>query len=215
MSDSRRGERRIRFVPGFLIVRRWPASMTAGTPMLRAPRRTARNVGWKMLRWTDEQLAAYRKLQGDRADAKREATAKAPGRSKHRNKRTEIGGAKFDSKAEAARWVQLRRMEEAGLIRDLRRQVSFELAPAVKIQGRRRMSPPLRYFADFVYQQDDKEIIEDVKGQEKVTEGYRIKRHLMAVLGYHIVEVRGSAARRAAGKIESAVPDLDRTPGAA
>ena len=168
-----------------------------------------------MLRWSEEQLAAYRKLQGDLSEAKKEATAKAPGRSKHRNKRTEIAGIKFDSKAEAARWVQLRRMEEAGLIQDLRRQVSFELAPAVKIPGKHRMSPPLRYFADFVYCQDGKEIIEDVKGQEKVTEGYRIKRHLMAVAGFHIVEVRKSATRRAAGKIGAVVPDLDRTPGAA
>lgn len=76
------------------------------------------------------------------------------------------------------------------MIQNLRRQVSFELAPAVKISGKARMSPPLRYFADFVYEQDDKQVIEDVKGQAKVTEGYRIKRHLMALLGHHIVEVR-------------------------
>lgn len=165
-----------------------------------------------MLRWSEEQLAAYRNLQGDRAEAKKEAMAKKPGRAKYRNKKTEINGAKFDSKAEAARFVQLKRMEEAGLIQDLRRQVSFELAPAVMIAGK-RMSPPLRYFADFCYVQDGKQVIEDVKGH--LTDVYKVKRHLMAVLGYHIVEVRGSAARRAAGKIESAVPDLDRTPGAA
>ena len=50
----------------------------------------------------------------------------------------------------------------------------------------------MRYFADFVYEQDGKQIIEDVKGQDKVTEGYRIKRHLLAVAGIHIVEVRKS-----------------------
>ena len=134
-----------------------------------------------MLRWTDEQLAEY---QG-----RRKATeAEAPARPKYRNKKTEIGGVKFDSKAEASRFVELKRMEEAGLISNLKRQVSFELAPAVKIPGKRRMSPPLRYFADFVYEQDGKQIIEDVKGVE--TEGYRIKRHLMAVAGFHIVEVR-------------------------
>lgn len=163
-----------------------------------------------MLRWTDDQLAAYRKLQSDRAEAKKEATAK-PGRAKYRNKKTEIGGVKFDSKAEAARFVQLKRMEEAGMIHDLRRQVPFELAPAVRIAGK-RMSPPLRYFADFVFVQDGKEVIEDVKGV--VTEAYRIKRHLMAVAGYHIVEVRKSSTRRKAGKIASVAPDLDRTPGA-
>ena len=151
-----------------------------------------------MLRWTDEQLAAYQKMQGDRADVKKAAREidDPPARSKHRNKRTEIGGIKFDSKAEGARFVQLRRMQEAGLISNLKRQVSFELAPAVKIPGKHRMSPPLRYFADFTYEQDGKTIIEDVKGQDKVTEGFRIKRHLMAVAGYHIVEVRKSRTRK-------------------
>lgn len=138
-----------------------------------------------MLRWTDEQLA---ECQGGR----KATEAEAPARPKYRNKKTEIGGVKFDSKAEASRFVELKRMEEAGLISNLKRQVSFELAPAVKIHGKRRMSPPLRYFADFTYEQDGKTIIEDVKGQDKVTDGYRIKRHLLAVAGIHIVEVRKS-----------------------
>lgn len=138
-----------------------------------------------MLRWTDEQLAEY---QGRR----KAPEAEAPARPKYRNKKTTVGGRVFDSKAEASRFVELKRMEEAGLISNLKRQVSFELAPAVKIPGKRRMSPPLRYFADFTYEQDGKTIIEDVKGQDKVTEGYRIKRHLLAVAGIHIVEVRKS-----------------------
>lgn len=149
-----------------------------------------------MLRWSEEQLAAFRDVQRNAIEVKKARKAEEQARAKYRNKKTEIGGAKFDSKAEASRFVQLRRMQEAGLIEDLRRQVSFELAPAVKIPGKGRMSPPLRYFADFVYRQDGKQIIEDVKGV--VTEGYRIKRHLMAVMGYHIVEVRKSATRRSA-----------------
>ena len=147
-----------------------------------------------MLRWSEEQLAAFREVQRNAIEAKQARKAEEPARPKYRNKKTEIGGVKFDSKAEAGRWVQLRRMQEAGLIEDLRRQVSFELAPAVRIPGKGRMSPPLRYFADFVYVQDGKQVIEDVKGV--VTEAYRVKRHLMAVMGYHIVEVRKSATRR-------------------
>jgi hypothetical protein len=44
--------------------------------------------------------------------------------------------------------------------------------------------------ADFVYREADAAAltIEDVKGT--VTEGYRIKRHLMAVLGFEIKETR-------------------------
>lgn len=142
-----------------------------------------------MLRWTDEQLAAYRKQQQDIADVRKEATAKPQARPKYRNKKTEIGGVKFDSKAEASRFIALKRMEEAGLITDLRRQVPFELAPAVHLPGKCRMSPPLRYFADFVYVQDDRQIVEDVKGF--ITEVYRIKRHLLKALhGIDIVEVK-------------------------
>lgn len=79
-------------------------------------------------------------------------------------------------------------MQGAGLISNLRCQVAFELAPGVVINGRRR--PPLRYVADFVYLEvgSTRDTIEDVKG--KVTEGYRIKRHLMASLGFEIKEVR-------------------------
>lgn len=151
-----------------------------------------------MLRWSEEQLREHHAKRQGRAAAMAEAKAHQADmpRSKHRNKRCEISGEKFDSKAEGARFVQLRRMQEAGIISNLRRQVSFELAPAVKIPGKGRMSPPLRYFADFTYEQDGKTIIEDVKGQEKVTEGYRIKRHLMALLGHQIVEVRKSRTRK-------------------
>lgn len=150
-----------------------------------------------MLRWSEEQLAAFRDVQRNAIEVKKARKAEEQARAKYRNKKTEIGGEKFDSKAEGGRFVALRRMQEAGLIINLRRQVSFELAPAVKIPGKGRMSPPLRYFADFVYEQDGKQIIEDVKGQEKVTEGYRIKRHLMAVMGYQIIEIRKSRTRKA------------------
>lgn len=93
----------------------------------------------------------------------------------------------FDSKREFARYLELALHERVGQISDLRRQVVFELAPAVVIQSRKR--PALRYIADFVYQDGaGKAVIEDVKG--KLTEGYRIKRHLMAVLGFEIKEIR-------------------------
>lgn len=146
-----------------------------------------------MLRWSEEQLREHR---AKRMGVSGSSSAPKPGKAKYGNRKTAIGDDNFDSKAEAARFVELIRLQESGLISGLRRQVSFELAPAVKIQGNSRRSPPLRYFADFVYCRDGKQIIEDVKGQKKVTEGYRIKRHLMAVAGYQIVEVRKSSTRR-------------------
>lgn len=104
--------------------------------------------------------------------------------SKYGNRKTVVDSIEFDSKAEANRWFMLKVLERAGLISDLQRQVKFELAPPVRIGGRGR--PALRYFADFVYLQDGQRVVEDVKG--KLTEGYRIKRHLMKAI--HDIEIK-------------------------
>lgn len=107
-------------------------------------------------------------------------------RSKYSNKKCEIDGIRFDSQAEARRWTQLKTMEWTGEISDLERQVVYVLAPGVVIGGRK--VPPLRYVADFVYEREQVTVIEDVKGV--ITPEYRIKRHLMAVRGLQIVEIR-------------------------
>ncbi|MDE4924352.1 DUF1064 domain-containing protein [Ralstonia insidiosa] len=114
--------------------------------------------------------------------------AEAPKRPKYGNKRLTFEGLPFDSKRELHRYVLLQELVRSGAITDLRRQVPFELAPGVVINGRRR--PPLRYIADFVYRERGAAIdtIEDVKGV--VTEGYRIKRHLMTAAGFVIREIR-------------------------
>lgn len=119
--------------------------------------------------------------------------------NKYRNVRTVTpDGNKHASKAESKRWGELQLLERAGEIRNLRRQVPYELAPAVQLKSRQlgvvpRKSPSLRYVADFVYDalkvvtalgtdpiRDEDEwatIVEDCKGA--ATEVYRIKRHLM------------------------------------
>jgi len=107
-------------------------------------------------------------------------------RAKYRNRKTEVDGITFDSLREARRYAELCLMERAGQISDLQRQVVFELAPSVRIHGRKR--PSLRYVADFVYMERGEQVVEDVKGV--ITEGYRIKRHLlMAIHGIEIREV--------------------------
>jgi hypothetical protein len=117
---------------------------------------------------------------------RRQAKAAAPRRHKYANQRVEIDGQAFDSKAEARYWGHLQIRLKAGEISNLRRQVPFELAPAVVIGGRKR--PPLRYFADFVWEEGGREVVADVKGA--VPEAYRIKRHLMkAVHGIDILEI--------------------------
>ena len=110
--------------------------------------------------------------------------AKKP--SKYRNEKCESGGIKFDSRAEMKRWHELVQMQARGEISELELQVPYVLAPAAVINGRKR--PALRYVADFVYEKDGETVIEDVKG--RITEGYRIKRHLMAARGLTIVEVK-------------------------
>ncbi|HDR9036095.1 TPA: DUF1064 domain-containing protein [Burkholderia vietnamiensis] len=111
---------------------------------------------------------------------------KAAKPAKYRNQRCEHEGIKFDSRRECARWVELSRQQAAGDISELERQVVFVLAESAVINGRK--APALRYIADFVYERDGKTVIEDVKGV--ITPEYRIKRHLMAVRGLQIVEIK-------------------------
>jgi hypothetical protein len=112
-----------------------------------------------------------------------------PKRPKYGNKRVVLGEQHFDSQAEAARWVELVRLQERGKIRDLRRQVSYQLVPSVRLLGSKRATPALRYIADFGYVMVDsgKSITEDTKGV--LTAVYKVKRHLMkAIFNIDILE---------------------------
>lgn len=117
--------------------------------------------------------------------------------SKYNSRKLEFDGQKFDSKKELRRWQDLRRLEQAGRILDLKRQVSFELIPTQRgpdIIGPRGGVTPgkvieysTHYIADFVYQKDGVMIVEDVKGFR--TDTYIIKRKLMLwVHGIRILE---------------------------
>ena len=98
---------------------------------------------------------------------------------KYHNKKTFIDGIKFDSKLEAERYAQLKILERAGVIRDLELQPEYELIPSFRKNGntwRRTV-----YKADFRYilSENDKTIIEDVKGSTAViTDVFRLKQKL-------------------------------------
>ena len=110
-----------------------------------------------------------------------------PKPSKYRSEKTEVDGVKFDSRAEASRWQQLELMEKAGVISSLQRQVPFELAPAVMLDGRTK--PPIRYFADATYMENGALIVEDTKSAiTRKKPEYRIKKHLMRHI--HGIEIR-------------------------
>ena len=56
-------------------------------------------------------------------------------RNKYGNKKTVVDGITFDSRKEAKRYQELKLLEKAGEIKDLRRQVKYELIPSQKING--------------------------------------------------------------------------------
>lgn len=92
--------------------------------------------------------------------------------SKYGNRKlTAPDGQKFDSVAEYHRWGCLRLLERAGAIKDLKRQVKFELIPRI---GNERSC---NYIADFTYMENGELVVEDVKGVK--TDAYKIKKKLM------------------------------------
>lgn len=98
------------------------------------------------------------------------------GRSKYHAKKTVVDGITFDSRKEADRYLVLKGMEEDGSIEGLRRQVRYELVPAFDVDGKHYR--PVYYVADFVYREDGREVVEDVKGMR--TDVYRLKSKLFA-----------------------------------
>lgn len=84
--------------------------------------------------------------------------------NKYRNKKMVLNGKVYDSKKEMMRAIQLRQMEKAGLISNLQEQVKFTLQePFVNNYGKKIRE--IAYIADFTYDQDGKQIVEDVKSQ--------------------------------------------------
>lgn len=96
--------------------------------------------------------------------------------NKYSNKKIIVDGLDFDSKLEAERWKELNILQKAGKIKDLRRQISFELQPKYKKNDKTIQS--INYIADFVYYDLNKKkiIVEDTKGYK--TEIYKLKKKI-------------------------------------
>jgi len=103
------------------------------------------------------------------------------GTNKYHAVRTTVAGITFDSKQEASDYLKLVARQQAGEISDLRTQVRYELiVNDVKIG---------RYTADFVYVENDREIVADSKGCP--SRDYILRKKLMlAVHGIEILELR-------------------------
>lgn len=94
--------------------------------------------------------------------------------SKYRAKKTVIDGIKFDSKKEAKRYIVLRELEKQGNVEKLMLQPRFLLQEGFRKNGKAYRK--IEYVADFMYEQDGKLIIEDVKGIK--TDVYKLKQKL-------------------------------------
>jgi len=106
-------------------------------------------------------------------------------KNKYHAMRTIVGGVMFHSKKEALRWCDLKNMERAGEIIDLRRQVPFKLL-AWSPDGPVQIGT---YKADFTYRdaRTNEEIVEDSKGVR--TQHYkRTAKILKANYGINIKE---------------------------
>lgn len=83
-------------------------------------------------------------------------------KSKYNNEKTIVDNIRFDSKKESLRWLELKLLEKDGVIKNLERQKRFEIVPKTKTERARY------YTADFVYKENGKIVIEDVKSKATV-----------------------------------------------
>lgn len=79
-------------------------------------------------------------------------------KNKYNAKKVEYNGMKFDSAFELDCWKYLEELASEGKIKDLNRQVKFELLPANCLYR------ALNYVADFTFYVNDNYIVADAKG---------------------------------------------------
>lgn len=108
--------------------------------------------------------------------------------SKYHASKVIVDGEVYDSKKEYRRHVELKLLEQTGVITDLRRQVRFTLLPSQRDEETGKViERPVTYLADFVYKDNGRTVVEDVKGFR--TKEYTLKRKLMLYIhGIRILE---------------------------
>lgn len=121
--------------------------------------------------------------------------------SKYHNRKITRDGETFDSVREYNRWCELKLMERAGEVKDLKRQVKFVLVPAQRekvwndqkkrYEDGKVIEREVSYVADFVYTNRlGFMVVEDTKGYRKGTayDVFVIKRKLM--LYFHRIRIK-------------------------
>ena len=101
-------------------------------------------------------------------------------KNKYHNTKVIYNGIKFDSKKERARFITLKQLEKAGIIKELELQKKFLLQEGyTNAEGKKRR--PIYYIADFYYFDllKDKWVVEDVKASKTYkTEVYKLKKKM-------------------------------------
>ena len=113
-------------------------------------------------------------------------------RNKYNSQKITVDGEVFDSKKEYRRYLELQLLEKSGVIRDLHRQVTFDLIPEAREPDRygprggfyrgKVIERGVSYIADFTYYTvlpsgEEEFVVEDCKGMR--TDDYKIKRKLI------------------------------------
>lgn len=122
-------------------------------------------------------------------------------RNKYNNHKITVDGEIFDSEREYRRYLELQLLEKSGVIRDLHRQVTFDLIPEAREPDRygprgglhrgKVIERGVSYIADFTYYAalpsgEEEFVVEDCKGMR--TDDYKIKRKLMLFI--HKIRIR-------------------------
>lgn len=94
--------------------------------------------------------------------------------NKYRNKKVIIDGKEFDSIQESKRYKELKLLLKAGKISNLELQPRFLLQESFRKNG--KTFRKIEYIADFQYIENEKTIVEDVKGM--LTDVFKIKHKL-------------------------------------
>ena len=94
--------------------------------------------------------------------------------NKYRNKKVKIDMYVFDSIAESRRYKELSLLEKAKKINNLQLQPRFLLQESFRKNGKTYRK--IEYIADFMYEENGKVVVEDVKGVE--TEVFKLKKKI-------------------------------------
>lgn len=111
--------------------------------------------------------------------------------NKYRNQKIKVGEEVYDSLKEKNRHFELKLLEKAGVIKNLQRQVKFVLIPTQRepdiigvrggVKKGKVIEQECAYIADFVYNENENLIVEDVKGYRdgQAYALFKVKRKLM------------------------------------